>query len=121
MEWFEVDQHPAEFHCDSCLLDEEEGYGPNFDWWCCCRSKAEDDTKESIIKFGGGKIMTPDEAVAAIDAINNFPDGRQATWQDGDPEDFHGEADEILLATVPVEVADAYRRLQGRCAWWACA
>jgi hypothetical protein len=62
-----------------------------------------------------------EETVAALDAINNPEPGHKRTWQDGDPEDFHSEADEILLAYVPVEVADAYRRLQERCAWWACA
>ena len=50
------------------------------------------------------------EAVAALDAINS-----------GDPEAAHGEADAILLAAVPPEVAEAYRRLVDRCDWWAAA
>lgn len=53
--------------------------------------------------------MTIEEAVAAIDAMKF------------DPEACHGDADEILVAMVPPEVAAAYRRLQGRMPWWACA
>jgi hypothetical protein len=51
-DWFDVDQHPGEHHCYSCLDDEENGYGRESDWRCCCRSKVKDDTKESIVAFG---------------------------------------------------------------------
>jgi hypothetical protein len=51
-EWVDVDQHPGEHHCYSCLDDEENGPGRPTDWQCCCRSKVEDDTKDSIVAFG---------------------------------------------------------------------
>lgn len=38
-----------------------------------------------------------------------------------DPEVAHGHADDILLANVDPLIADAYRRLVARCAWWSCA
>ena len=38
----------------------------------------------------------------------------------GDPELAHAHADAILLDAVPEDVREAYKRLQGRCAWWAC-
>jgi hypothetical protein len=47
---------------------------------------------------------------AALDAISG-----------DDPEAAHALADEVLLAAVPREVAEAYERLQGRAAWWATA
>ena len=55
VEWFDVDQHPGEYHCDSCLEDVE--YDPGYavgDYLCCCRSKVEsdDDTIEGILAFG---------------------------------------------------------------------
>jgi hypothetical protein len=61
--------------------------------------------------------MTPNDAVAALDALTG-----------DDPGDDHDKADEILLAVVPIEVRDAYRRLSGdhyhqdgRADWWATA
>jgi hypothetical protein len=51
-----------------------------------------------------------DAAVAKLDAMDS-----------SDPELAHQEADLILLDFVPEEIADAYRRLVRRCAWWACA
>lgn len=38
-----------------------------------------------------------------------------------DPEAAHSNADDILLANVDPLVADAYRRLMARCAWWGTA
>lgn len=38
-----------------------------------------------------------------------------------DPEAAHGNADEILLANIDPLIADAYRRLIARCAWWVSA
>jgi hypothetical protein len=58
--------------------------------------------------------VTTDEAVAAL---NNLGHGRS----EGDPEDFHSDADAILLQVVPPEVALAYYDLVERSAWWACA
>jgi len=56
--------------------------------------------------------MTPDEAVAKLDAID--PDGKN-----DDPEDSHLEADAILRDLVPVEVSEAYGRVVERAgAWW---
>ena len=56
------------------------------------------------------KRMTPEEAVAALDAI-----------KPGDPESSHTAADGILLAVVPPEVADAFDRAEARDGgwWWA--
>lgn len=54
--------------------------------------------------------MTPEEAVAALDAMSV-----------ADPEAAHGEADEILLKLVPDEVREAYQRLVARAPWWATA
>lgn len=54
--------------------------------------------------------MTIDEAVAKLDADNG-----------GDGEGAHYNADKVLLATVPPEVADAYRRLMERADFWAHA
>ena len=54
--------------------------------------------------------MTPERAVLAL-----------ATIDTSDPERAHDEADEILLAAVPAEVAAQYRRLVDRCSWWASA
>lgn len=52
--------------------------------------------------------LTPEEAVAALDAI-----------QPGDAEANHGEAESILLRVVPVEVAEAYGRAEDRDrGWW---
>jgi hypothetical protein len=50
------------------------------------------------------------EAVRRLDAIHG-----------GEPEGAHSEADEILLACVPLEVREAHQRLVERAAWWACA
>lgn len=55
--------------------------------------------------------MKTKEAVNALDAIN----------PEDDPERAHSEADEILLAAVAPEVADAYRRLVTRAPWWAAS
>ena len=57
------------------------------------------------------KRMKVDDAVKALDDI----DGQ------GDPEGAHGEADEILLKSVPAPVAEAYKRLVDRARWWARA
>lgn len=54
--------------------------------------------------------LTPDEAVAALDAIDG-----------ADADGAHGEADNILLCVVPPAVEAAYRRLIARCGWWATA
>lgn len=54
--------------------------------------------------------MTKAEAVAALEAISG-----------GEPEADHGDADGILLAVVPPEVAAAYRALMDRSPWWATA
>lgn len=54
--------------------------------------------------------MTPAEVVAALDSIPG-----------SDPDVAHSEADRLLLAFVPAEVYDAYRRLVLRCDWWATA
>lgn len=52
--------------------------------------------------------MTPEEAVAKLDAL----DGR-------DPENDHGLADIILLQLVPAEVRDAVLRAEDRAGgWW---
>jgi hypothetical protein len=64
--------------------------------------------------------MTTEEAVAALDAINVLPEGER-TWQDGDPETFHIDADQILLDTVDPQVKAAYLALIDRCGWWAHA
>jgi len=55
-------------------------------------------------------MKTPDEAIAALDAISGQ-----------EPEGDHGYADEILLDQVEPAVADAYRRLVDRARWWATA
>ena len=36
-----------------------------------------------------------------------------------DPERAHGDADDILLATVPKAVREAYERVVARARWWA--
>lgn len=59
--------------------------------------------------------MSPEEAVAALDAI--APDAPTG----GDPDGNHGEADKILLAAVHPDVAAAYERLVERSRWWATA
>jgi hypothetical protein len=50
------------------------------------------------------------DAVRMLDALTG-----------ADPERDHGQADEILLASVPAEVREAYLRLTGRASWWAAA
>jgi hypothetical protein len=60
-------------------------------------------------------------AIDALNAINNYPPDHKRTWKDGDPEDFHGQADEILLALVDPNVRRAYEALIERCSWWAFA
>lgn len=52
-----------------------------------------------------------DKVVEALDNIDPV----------GDPEVAHSTADDLLLACVPHEVADAYQRLVQRSPWWACA
>jgi len=54
--------------------------------------------------------VTTDEAVAKLDALSG-----------DDPDGAHCEADDVLLALVPTEVADAYQRVMERCPWWATA
>jgi hypothetical protein len=55
--------------------------------------------------------MTVEEAVAKLDALET-PGHR-------DSEGSHSEADDILLAVVPVEVREAYERVQDRAdGWW---
>lgn len=57
-----------------------------------------------------GSAKTPDDAVAALDALDV-----------SDPEAAHGAADEILLSVAPDIVRMAYQRLVARCPWWASA
>jgi hypothetical protein len=54
--------------------------------------------------------LTPGEAVFCLDTISA-----------DDPEAAHGRADDILLAAVPVEVREAYKRVVDRCPWWGAA
>jgi hypothetical protein len=54
--------------------------------------------------------MSPETAVATLDGMAGQ-----------DPEADHGDADQVLLAVVPPEVAAAYERLVDRAAWWATA
>lgn len=54
--------------------------------------------------------MNTREAIERLDATSG-----------GDPEGAHSDADDVLLALVDPEVAEAYERLVGRCRWWACA
>lgn len=54
--------------------------------------------------------MNLTQAVNSLEAISG-----------DDPEAAHSEADAILLAFVPAEVAHAYERLTNRCRWWATA
>lgn len=49
------------------------------------------------------QAMTPADAIRALNALNE------------DPETGHSQADDILLATVPAEVADAWIRAAKRC------
>jgi len=56
------------------------------------------------------KKLTAAEAVMALDAITHT-----------DSEEAHSKADEILRATVPVAVRQAYERVQERADFWACA
>lgn len=60
-----------------------------------------------------GTSMTPADAVAELDAMDPPQEG--SDWV------YHSDADEILLALVPPEVADAYQRLQDRCLYWVFA
>lgn len=55
-------------------------------------------------------IKTTAEIIEALDAITG-----------DDPEHAHGQADDLLLEAVPAEVRDAYKRVAGRCEWWAGA
>ena len=53
--WTEVDQHPGQGCCKSCLEDYE--YDSSYRIWdylCCCVSEVEDDSKEAVIEFDGG-------------------------------------------------------------------
>ena len=51
--------------------------------------------------------MSPEEAVRQLDELNY------------DPESGHQAADDILLRTVPAEVAEAWDRAAARCGgWW---
>lgn len=51
--------------------------------------------------------MTPDEIVAALDAISP-----------GDAEGAHAEADELLLKAVPPEVLNAWIAARDRVGFW---
>lgn len=55
-------------------------------------------------------IGTPADAVKILEGLSG-----------ADPEISHSTADAVLLAMVPKEVADAYRKVLDRCAWWASA
>lgn len=55
-------------------------------------------------------MMTPQQAVEALDAINV-----------SDPELAHVTADNILRILVPSEVEAALDRLYERAPWWASA
>lgn len=57
--------------------------------------------------------MDPARAVEVLNVIAEH-DAR-------DPEVAHGLADDVLLAVVPDEVADAYRRVISRAKWRAAA
>jgi hypothetical protein len=57
------------------------------------------------------KRLTTEDAVRQLDTIDG----------DGDCEAAHADADDILLATVPAEVAAAYNRLVARTRWWVHA
>lgn len=57
----------------------------------------------------GDHPLSAQQAADMIDRINP------------EPERAYSEADAILLAVAPPAVADAYRRLTARCAWWATA
>jgi len=48
--------------------------------------------------------------VLALDAIDGV-----------DGEGAHSRADQILLDAVNPAIREAYKRLQDRCGWWACA
>lgn len=54
--------------------------------------------------------MTRAQAIAALDEISV-----------DDPEKAHVMADEILIRLAGGEVADAYRAVEERAAWWAYA
>lgn len=54
--------------------------------------------------------MTPTQAVEQLDAMTGK-----------DPERDHAEADDILIAMVPLEVREAYVRLIFRSGFWAFA
>jgi len=66
-----------------------------------------DVVRRALVAYATGESR---QAVDALDAL----DPR-------DPEVAHGEADKILLAIVPVEVREAYERIEGRAPWWASA
>lgn len=57
-----------------------------------------------------GGTMTPEEAVAALDAIAA-----------GDGEGCHYEADRIIRSLLPDEVNEAYNRVIDRASFWAWA
>lgn len=54
--------------------------------------------------------MSKREAIQQLNALSG-----------GDPDGDHGQADKILLAYVPPDMAAAYDRLVDRAAWWATA
>lgn len=54
--------------------------------------------------------MTPEEAVAALDALDT-----------SDPESAHFKAEEIALAVAGPDVRAAFDRVAARCRWWAYA
>jgi predicted DNA-binding transcriptional regulator AlpA len=57
--------------------------------------------------------LAPDQTRAVVDQLDAIAGD--------DPERAHSSADEALLSYVPVEVADAYRRVAARSNWWAAA
>lgn len=56
--------------------------------------------------------LSTEEIVRLLDNI---------TYEIGDPETMHSEADEILLMAVDPEVREAYDRVVARADWWAYA
>lgn len=61
------------------------------------------------------------DALSATEGTTLAPVERLDAISGDDPEHAHGAADAVLLACVPTEVADAYRRVGARCGWWATA
>lgn len=65
------------------------------------------------------KTLTPEEAVAALDAIESGEPEIVYGIPARDSEDAHIAADAVLLAAVDESVAAAYKRVKARVgAWW---